>query len=147
MASLALLSGIALAQSPPSPQRGDVHHIDANGMPIVHSVMDGETMRSDADIAQCIASNRELLQHVENLNGALFKLEVDRRTYYVRHADRMAIMSLIQRELTPTRDQINHAIYNTVAGGSGAYCARKLSEGVALADGIYHANLAHRKIR
>lgn len=83
--------------------------------------------------------------HVNILNGNLFRLETNTDVYYVRHADRMAIIALIQNQLVPIDDQIHHGIFYSLPGGSGAYCDRKLKEGIDFADGIYNVNLEYRK--
>jgi hypothetical protein len=115
------------------------------GVPIVDSVRDEVDQRTQADTLRCIQADHDLQQRVEDLNGTLFHMETQRGQYDVRHRDRMEIMALIQRELTPFYDQLNHAVYHALPGGSGKYCDQKLKEGVALANTIYDANLAYRK--
>lgn len=114
-------------------------------VPIVDSVRDEIDQRTKADTLRCIQAHHDLQQRVEDLNATLFHMEVQRSQYDVRHHDRMEIIALIQRELTPFYDQLNHAIYYALPGGSGKYCDQKLKEGVALANTIYDANLAYRK--
>jgi len=40
---------------------------------------------------------------------------------------------------------MHHGIFYSLPGGSGAYCDRKLKEGIDFADGIYNVNLEYRK--
>jgi hypothetical protein len=125
-------------------ESGDVHHVNKDGIPIVNSVVNEEKIRDPKETNLCIKMQHDLTQHVEDLNGTLFKLETDHREYYVRHYDRMGIIALIQREIVPVEARINHAIFHAMPGGSGAYCAKQKNDAIELIDKIYNANLEYR---
>jgi hypothetical protein len=112
------------------------------GIPIAQGVNDGVVRQSQRGAQTCIDAEHDLDQRVEEINGELYGLETKSQSgYFVRHSDRQAIVSLIQRELTPYRDQIHHAIFL----GNGKFCLDKLQAGVTLANSIYQANLQYRK--
>jgi hypothetical protein len=134
-----------LGQDKPNPD--DVHHINNDGVPVVNSVMDKTDRPAEADQIRCIEAEHDLAQYVEELNGKLFHMETQRQgAFFVRHGDRMAIISLIQREIVPSTDKIHHAIFHNFSGGSGKYCEKILKEGVGLAQKIYDANLQYRTV-
>nr|WP_315259166.1 hypothetical protein [uncultured Duganella sp.] len=125
----------------------DVNHVDSDGVPIVNSVTDKIDRPSEEDQNRCIKSEHDLTQYVEELNAKLFHMETQRQAeFFVRHGDRMAIVSLIQREMIPFSDKIHRAIFHKTGVGSGEYCDLVLKEGIDLAKRIYDANLKHRMV-
>lgn len=145
MALLMMFPIHALSQGKLHPN--DLNHVDSDGAPIVNSVMEKTDRPSEADQNNCIKSERDLSQYVEELNAELFHMETQREAkFFVRHGDRMAIISLIQREMVPFADKIHHAIFHKTGAGSGYYCDLVLKEGIDLAHKIYDANLKHRMV-
>jgi hypothetical protein len=116
-------------------QRGDQ-------IPIAQGVADGSQRQSTQGADTCVQAQTDLENTVNRLNGNLYRMETNPSSgYYVRHQDRMAIITLIQQELQPTTDAIHHAIFL----GNGKFCLDKLQAGVRLANSIYQANLEYRK--
>jgi hypothetical protein len=134
-----------LGQDEPNPD--DVHHVNNDGVPVVNSVMDKTDRPAEADQIRCIEAEHDLAQYVEELNGKLFHMETQRQgKFFVRHGDRMAIISLIQREMNSPTDKIHHAIFWSAPDGSGKYCEKTLIDATGLAQKIYDTNLGYRRI-
>ncbi len=111
-------------------------------VPIAPGVADGSQRQSQQGAEVCVQAQTDLENTVNVLNGKLYRMETNPSSgYYIRHQDRMAIITLIQQELQPTTDAIHHAIFL----GNGKFCLDKLQAGVTLANSIYQANLEYRK--
>lgn len=111
-------------------------------IPIADGVADGTKRQSREGAETCVKAQSDLEREIEVINGKLYRMETNPSSgYYIRHQDRMAIVTLIERELQSTTDAIHHAIFL----GNGKFCLDKLHAGVKLANSIYQANLEYRQ--
>lgn len=111
-------------------------------IPIAEGVADGTKRQSREGAETCIQAQSDLERAIGVINGKLYRMETNPSSgYYIRHQDRMAIVTLIESELQATTDEIHHAIFL----GNGKFCLDKLHAGVKLANSIYQANLEYRQ--